>query len=79
MNIFLIDYMFRCSNSICICGIAFGGGSDNPHLPHNHEMDQVVYTGTHDNDTVSSKFLSDFFSFLNIFGGLLINQVNIES
>lgn len=30
---------------------AFGGGTDNPHLPHNHELDQVVYTGTHDNDT----------------------------
>ncbi|KAJ6849900.1 fimbrin-5 [Iris pallida] len=26
-------------------------GSDNPHLPHNHEQYQVVYTGTHDNDT----------------------------
>jgi 4-alpha-glucanotransferase len=31
---------------------AFGGDSLNPHLPHNHEVDQVVYTGTHDNDTV---------------------------
>ncbi|CAM8900957.1 unnamed protein product [Rhodiola kirilowii] len=31
---------------------AFGGGSDNPHLPHNHENNQVVYSGTHDNDTV---------------------------
>jgi 4-alpha-glucanotransferase len=30
----------------------FGGGADNPHLPHNHECNQVVYTGTHDNDTV---------------------------
>ena len=48
-----------CSNSIYLCGTAFGGGSDNPHLLHNHEMDQVVYTGTHDNDTVSSKFLFD--------------------
>lgn len=32
--------------------VAFGGGSDNPHLPHNHEKNQVVYSGTHDNDTV---------------------------
>lgn len=32
---------------------AFGGGSDNPHLPHNHEPDGVVYTGTHDNDTTA--------------------------
>lgn len=30
---------------------AFGGGSDNPYLPHNHERNTVVYTGTHDNDT----------------------------
>lgn len=34
--------------------LQFGFGSDarNPHLPHNHEPNQVVYTGTHDNDTV---------------------------
>ncbi len=30
---------------------AFDGASDNPHLPHNHERNAVVYTGTHDNDT----------------------------
>jgi 4-alpha-glucanotransferase len=30
---------------------AFDGASDNPHLPHNHTRDTVVYTGTHDNDT----------------------------
>lgn len=29
----------------------FGGTGDNPHLPHMHERDCVVYTGTHDNDT----------------------------
>jgi 4-alpha-glucanotransferase len=29
----------------------FGGTGDNPHLPHMHEPDSVVYTGTHDNDT----------------------------
>uniref|UniRef100_A0A0E0EEQ1 4-alpha-glucanotransferase n=1 Tax=Oryza meridionalis TaxID=40149 RepID=A0A0E0EEQ1_9ORYZ len=37
---------------MAVLQFAFGGGSDNPHLPHNHEFDQVVYTGTHDNDTV---------------------------
>ncbi|GBG80948.1 hypothetical protein CBR_g31505 [Chara braunii] len=31
---------------------AFGGGPKNPHLPHNHETNQAVYPGTHDNDTV---------------------------
>ena len=30
---------------------AFSGEGDNPHLPHMHERDSVVYTGTHDNDT----------------------------
>lgn len=30
---------------------AFGSGSDNAYLPHNHDHDAVVYTGTHDNDT----------------------------
>ncbi|KAF8404512.1 hypothetical protein HHK36_009397 [Tetracentron sinense] len=37
---------------MAVLQFAFGGGSDNPHLPHNHEHNQVVYTGTHDNDTV---------------------------
>ena len=32
---------------------AFDGGADNPHLPHNHERDSVVYSGTHDNDTTA--------------------------
>lgn len=30
---------------------AFDGHYNNPHLPHYHEVDEVVYTGTHDNDT----------------------------
>lgn len=30
---------------------AFSGGPDNPYLPHNHQENGVVYTGTHDNDT----------------------------
>jgi 4-alpha-glucanotransferase len=29
----------------------FSGEATNPHLPHMHEHDSVVYTGTHDNDT----------------------------
>lgn len=29
----------------------FDGSPKNPHLPHMHEPDSVVYTGTHDNDT----------------------------
>ncbi len=30
---------------------AFDGNNDNPHLPHRHKKTDVVYTGTHDNDT----------------------------
>ncbi len=30
---------------------AFGDNAKNPFLPHHHETDSVVYTGTHDNDT----------------------------
>jgi len=30
---------------------AFGGSSDNFHLPHNYVCNSAVYTGTHDNDT----------------------------
>ncbi|XP_010546385.1 PREDICTED: 4-alpha-glucanotransferase DPE1, chloroplastic/amyloplastic [Tarenaya hassleriana] len=37
---------------MAVLQFAFGGGSDNPHLLHNHEYNQVVYTGTHDNDTI---------------------------
>ncbi len=35
---------------------AFGGGADNPYLPHNHIVNSVVYTGTHDNDTTLGWF-----------------------
>ncbi len=36
---------------------AFGGGSDNPYLPHNYvDPNCVVYTGTHDNDTTRGWF-----------------------
>jgi 4-alpha-glucanotransferase len=44
-----------------ILQFAFDGGSGNPYLPHNHTPNNVVYTGTHDNDTTASWFedLSD--------------------
>jgi 4-alpha-glucanotransferase len=35
---------------------AFGGGADNPYLPHNHLVNSVVYTGTHDNNTTLGWF-----------------------
>jgi 4-alpha-glucanotransferase len=30
---------------------AFDGNNKNPHLPHRHSVSDVIYTGTHDNDT----------------------------
>jgi 4-alpha-glucanotransferase len=35
-----------------ILQFAFDGGAANPYLPHNLVPDSVVYTGTHDNDTL---------------------------
>ena len=35
---------------------AFGGGADNPYLPHHHVPNSVAYTGTHDNDTTLGWF-----------------------
>lgn len=32
---------------------AFSSDAANPHLPHNHTGNWVVYTGTHDNDTTA--------------------------
>ncbi|WP_335340014.1 4-alpha-glucanotransferase [Sedimenticola selenatireducens] len=46
---------------------AFDGNSANPHLPHRHRHCDVVYTGTHDNDTTlgwikdEEKYNKDFF------------------
>jgi len=37
---------------------AFDGHADNPHLPANHELQGVAYTGTHDNDTSLGWFQS---------------------
>jgi 4-alpha-glucanotransferase len=34
-----------------ILQFSFGEGSEERFLPHNYEVDSVVYTGTHDNDT----------------------------
>jgi len=33
---------------------AFDGNTKNPHLPQHHNMENVIYTGTHDNDTTKS-------------------------
>ncbi len=31
----------------------FDGDPTNPHLPHHHDHDSVIYTGTHDNNTTA--------------------------
>ena len=34
-----------------ILQFAFDSDANNPYLPHNHEIDSAVYSGTHDNNT----------------------------
>lgn len=41
-----------------ILQFAFDGDSDNEYLPHNYPKNTVVYTGTHDNDTMLGFILS---------------------
>lgn len=36
---------------MAVLQFAFGDDESNPYLPHNQVQDQVVFTGTHDNDT----------------------------
>jgi 4-alpha-glucanotransferase len=36
---------------MAVLQFAFGDDPKNPYLPHNHLKNQVVFTGTHDNDT----------------------------
>ena len=36
---------------MAVLHFAFDGSTTNPHHPHNIKSDQVVYTGTHDNNT----------------------------
>jgi 4-alpha-glucanotransferase len=43
---------------MCILQFAWGEGGEKRFLPHNHEHDSVVYTGTHDNDTSLGWFKS---------------------
>jgi 4-alpha-glucanotransferase len=41
-----------------ILQFAFDSGPHNPYLPHNHVLECVVYTGTHDNDTTAGWYAS---------------------
>ena len=52
----ITDDVIRLKKSFNLPGMkvlqfAFDGNNENPHLPHHHDVDDLVYTGTHDNDT----------------------------
>jgi len=43
---------------MAVLQFGFDGSPDNPHLPHNHQKEDLVYTGTHDNDTTLGWYAS---------------------
>jgi 4-alpha-glucanotransferase len=43
---------------MAVLQFAFGGSAENAYLPHNHETNSAVYTGTHDNQTTIGWFQS---------------------
>jgi len=52
----ITDEVIELKNAFNLAGMkvlqfAFDGNTSNPHLPHRHKKKDVVYTGTHDNDT----------------------------
>ena len=74
----ITDDVIELKNSFNLPGMkvlqfAFDGNNTNPHLPHSHEPNDLIYTGTHDNDTTlgwccdKSNYNKDFFySYLNL-------------
>ena len=60
----ITDEVIALKNSFDLPGMkvlqfAFDGNNNNPHLPHRHEPGDLVYTGTHDNDTTLGWFLNE--------------------
>ncbi len=43
---------------MAVMQFGFDGSPDNPHLPHNVREHSVLYTGTHDNDTLAGWYAS---------------------
>lgn len=43
---------------MAVLHFAFGGDAGNAYLPHNHERNMVVYSGTHDNNTTAGWYAS---------------------
>lgn len=72
-------FMLHSLLSFYFIGSGFGSDADNPHLPHNHERNQVVYTGTHDNDTVRLFHAINFFQFVAGFVFLVGENVSRDS
>jgi 4-alpha-glucanotransferase len=72
-----------------ILQFAFGGGADNPYLPHHHQSDSVAYTGTHDNDTTlgwyralddqTKNYITDYFGQSNEDIAWQFNRVALQS
>jgi len=59
----ITDDVIQLKNEFSLPGMkvlqfAFDGNNQNPHLPHHHHSNDVIYTGTHDNDTTLG-WLSD--------------------
>ena len=59
----ITEHVIELKNSFALPGMkvlqfAFDGNVGNPHLPHRHETGDIIYTGTHDNDTTLG-WLSD--------------------
>ncbi len=51
------DFLMRSGfPGMKVLGFAFDSLGDNDYLPHNYDKNCVVYTGTHDNDTVQGWF-----------------------
>ena len=74
----ITDEVIGLKNAFNLSGMkvlqfAFDGNTANPHLPHRHKKNDVVYTGTHDNDTTlgwASDKNNYSVSFLNDYLGL---------
>jgi len=52
----ITDEVIALKNAFSLPGMkvlqfAFDGNTENPHLPHQHHCNDLIYTGTHDNDT----------------------------
>ncbi len=45
-----------CLPGMKVLLFAFDSDTNNPYLPHNHDLQSVVYTGTHDNNTILGWF-----------------------